>query len=244
MKNLILSAMLLVGCGGGGFTTAQQDSTTGGGGSGAEIMPGAAGESGTVIAGPGQRCDSTVTCDSGLSCSESGVCVAKSDIGGLCSVAADCISDHCAGGHCAEPVIPYDGPAWVDCSSGTMIARGLRGLGSEFVFTFDAQYAGPKNKMEVSFYINDSPTGGGLSGESQWFTESDVGSTATGILTLPSVSACPSDNPNCLTDPQIVPSDVITMAFRWCPNAGGPCEDFRPNSCSIVLPDGSEISWP
>lgn len=242
MRAGILLVVLAVGCGGEEFMSNPPDAEAGEAGSGASGSPGVGGSagSGSVDAGAGgerpvapigSRCDAEHACVEGAVCRNE-VCVALSPVGGVCTVNADCESDNCDEGECAEPRDDYDGPLWVDCSDGSMVARGLYGDFDGVLFSFDSASRGPSWELfPFTPFVNGESTTAGSSVE-------NVALDATTVRAYLDVTYIEGTE-----HVSLQPSDVVTTSVGWMPSGGGEIPPADIVGCSVTLSDGSSATW-
>lgn len=146
-----LAALSLLACGESDFS-AQPMGSAGMGASGSGGMSGSGGSTGV---GEGHQCNESVACDPGLFCDDDGKCSLQSDTGGACDDGGECVSGRCVESRCAEPVAPYDGPAWVECADGVLTARGFEAMLSEMRIVVAADFWGTEYSLRPSCSIDD-----------------------------------------------------------------------------------------
>lgn len=214
-----IAAALLVACGGETFTAQPPGGSAGMssvGGSGG--MQSSAGAGGTSV-GEGHRCNAEVVCDAGLFCDDDGECSLQSDIGGACSASGECVSGRCVESKCAEPVAPYDGPAWVECADGVLTARGFEAQLSEMqvivaVERWGAEYSiRPSCSIDGEHSLTASHPVWGIQNEGSLTVFTSHFDEAAGAQEDPSI-------PVFIPDATLSKSSTLTCDFQWAAPIG------------------------
>jgi len=219
MNKLILIALLSVTACGGEFTT--QPNPYDGGAGMAGAAAGSGGSGGATAVAP--------------SCGESnGLC--RDVCYGLCDgeEADGACEGTCSGACCTSSAGSagagggYDGPAWVECPSGELLARGLSLPWGDYEFLIMAEYHGSDFALTAfSPRINGEFTDGTR-------TDSTVSTAGTTQLISFRIS-------NAYVAGAFVPDDVLSVDLGWSPNGGGEIIPAEPMRCTVLL-NGFEIA--